>query len=382
MRSLSVLVIYDAKYGTRTHVLTLAKELRALGHNVITTVAPFVAVEVVTFGSLVTLAKQLLMRSFGMIGLLRRTREHQVDVIHVHNTRVSLVVGYLLHKLCGIPLVVTIHEGRPSISLRVNRLYTKADRIIAISPEVSESVVRLGATRDRVVVIPNMIETERYDAHLANDDAPNPDVNPRNPKLVSAGRIDESKFGLTKTIMKSMSMIVRAFPDAQLLVVGDGPYLSQASEMARGVNDQLGRTAVVILGYVEDIVQVMSCADVVVGVGRVAMEGMACGKPVIVGSTDKSGVVTGGLVTKETAEEFKRCNFSGRHYPETLDCVSFSELVTRLMTDEDYRRGLGEWGRDFVRENLEARAAAERVEVVYLECLKRRLNNAPIARQY
>jgi glycosyltransferase involved in cell wall biosynthesis len=332
--------------------------------------APRAADDVVTLGVLVRFAKEILTKSWALINLLKRAREYGADVIHVHNPRIPLVMGYFLHKLCGTPLIVTIHEMH-SWGLRLNRLYTKADRIIAISPEVSTRVVGYGAPHDKLIVIPNMIDTDWFNQNMTNDHVwTQGSIHAKTRKLVIAGRIDSGKLGAIKTTMDSMPRIVRDLPDVHLLVVGNGPHFRELTETARSLNNQLGRNRIIMTGFVKDIRELLASADIVVGVGRVAMEAMACSKPVIVGSANKSGVVTGGLVTMQTVEEFRKHNFTGRFYPENLDSAKIFELVRRLMIDGAYRQSIGAWSREYVKENFGAREVAKRVEAVYVECLE------------
>jgi hypothetical protein len=92
----------------------------------------------------------------------------------------------------------------------------------------------------------------------------------------------------------------------------------------------------------------MNEADVVVGLGRSAMEGMACGRAVLVlDSRAYTPYAMDGLVTSENVQSLLECNLSGRRFAReaTLESVS-AEL-------DGYRPELGLFGRDFALTNFE-----------------------------
>jgi hypothetical protein len=89
-------------------------------------------------------------------------------------------------------------------------------------------------------------------------------------------------------------------------------------------------------------------ADLVVGLGRSAMEGMACGRPVLVlDSRSYMPYAMDGLLTPHNVQALLECNVSGRRYQleATVDSVA------RQL--EGYAPPLGDFGRDFALANLE-----------------------------
>jgi glycosyltransferase involved in cell wall biosynthesis len=108
----------------------------------------------------------------------------------------------------------------------------------------------------------------------------------------------------------------------------------------------------------------------VIGIGRVALEAMATGKPVIAVSGQAGQLVRGDIVSQETATALAEYNFSGRNYGKRLDSTGMLELIARLLENEDYRKQIGSWGRLFVKQNFDSATIAKLTESVYSESLR------------
>jgi glycosyltransferase involved in cell wall biosynthesis len=68
----------------------------------------------------------------------------------------------------------------------------------------------------------------------------------------------------------------------RLLIAGDGPCRPELEGCARDANRMAGRTAVTLVGALDDPQPAYAAADVVVGQGGSALRGMAFGKPLVV----------------------------------------------------------------------------------------------------
>jgi glycosyltransferase involved in cell wall biosynthesis len=130
------------------------------------------------------------------------------------------------------------------------------------------------------------------------------------------------------------------------------------------------KNVVVLLGYVSNVVAELRQSDIVIGVGRVAIEAMACGKPVIVGSRDKNGKLIGTLIVEDNVLALSRNNFSGRDYSEELSPERLIEILITLLKDTDYREHVGVAGRNYVISRLGIDSIAEKTELAYLNALK------------
>ncbi len=172
----------------------------------------------------------------------------------------------------------TSPEGRVRAELAVAR---QADRVLATCTDEVFELARMGAPRRRMTVVPCGVDTAEF--------TPEGPVAPRaeRPRLVSLGRLARHE-GVDEVIEA-----MRRVPAAELVVAGgegdDDPDAARLRECARqaGVADRVR-----LVGQVarQDVPALLRSADVVTCVpwyeplGRVPLEAMACGRPVVASS--------------------------------------------------------------------------------------------------
>jgi glycosyltransferase involved in cell wall biosynthesis len=186
------------------------------------------------------------------------------------------------------------------------------DRIIATCSDEVAELIRLGAPRNRIAVVPCGVDTTTLTPHGPVDPAG------RCPRLVSLGRLVRRK-GVDEAIV-ALSEV----PDAELVVAGGADAGDPDLERLRALTiDQGVDERVRFIGPVprSAVPALLRSADAVVCVpwyepfGMVALEAMACGRPVVasaVGGLTDTVVdgVTGLLVPprrpRETAAALRR----------------------------------------------------------------------------
>jgi glycosyltransferase involved in cell wall biosynthesis len=149
----------------------------------------------------------------------------ECDIIHFqgyHNFVPPL--GMLAAIRRGIPFVLTFHSGGHSSKLRnairstqiliLKPMLARADRLIGVSGcEAELFAQKTGLTPDRFVIVPN-------GASLPPPSDPLPAVNPH--LILSVGRLERYK-GHHRAI-EALQALLKRVPDAQLQIVGSGPY--------------------------------------------------------------------------------------------------------------------------------------------------------------
>lgn len=110
------------------------------------------------------------------------------------------------------------------------------------------------------------------------------------------------------------------------------------------------------IGYhhskVSDVREVIEGVDVVVGLGRTVMEGVAMGRIGLV----HGHWGTGGVICKQNFESLRQCNFSGRNSKGRF--MTPEEIIAEI--DRNYTVENTQWGMDYVRREHNASEAAER----------------------
>jgi glycosyltransferase involved in cell wall biosynthesis len=359
-------MIYEGAHGgIEVHVLTLSRALRNLGHNIsLFPISPFYSEEL-SLRLAIAVFMQPFLFFWGMIRILRLVKKIRFDLVHVHCARLPLFLGLSICRIARVPLVVTMHE-KQSRANKLNRQYKRADKIIAVSQEVREILEDYGVRKAKLTYIPNMVDVERFGTATAAHDP--------GYTLVFVGRLDPSKIGFLKILLEATPRIIQELPNTQVWIVGPhGSKFQEISKIARGINERIGKEVILLLGYVKNTTKIIKEADIVLGVGRVTLEAMAQSKPVIVGSSLQGSMFSGGLVTRENADELEDSNFTGRGYSHIMNAEQLRKLIVNLLRNKTYRRIVGEFGREFIKTKFESQTVASETVSVYFECLKKRL---------
>jgi glycosyltransferase involved in cell wall biosynthesis len=230
-----------------------------------------------------------------VLQLYRMFRRARPTIVHTHTSKAGFV-GRAAAWLAGVPAVVHQPHGhifygywrRPRTALFVGLERLAAhwtDTIITLTPrEAEEHLVRHIGRPEQYAVVPSGVPTEAL-----RQAAP--------PRAVARARLGlpTSAYvvaGVGRFVpIKGFDLLVAALidvvarvPGAHMLLIGDGgerPAL-EAQAAALGVADRLH-----ITGTVTDVIGVLAAADVLAapsrneGMGRVLIEAMALGLPVV-----------------------------------------------------------------------------------------------------
>ena len=306
--------------------------------------------------------------------LLRSWSARRPDVVHAHfwmSGLAALAAAGRLH----IPVVQTFHalgtvkrrhQGIKDTSppTRIQQevaIARRVDHIIATCTDEVFELVRMGADRRRITVVPCGVDLSVF----RPDGAREPRVEGRH-RLVVVSRLVERK-GIADVISALGDL-----PDAELVIAG-GPNRERLSEDAEGsrlmsvASRSHVQSRVDFRGGLDraDVAPLLRSADVAISVpwyepfGIVPVEAMACGVPVV-------GSAVGGLI--DTIVDGQ----TGFHVPPR-DPDKLAASVQTLLDDAALRQQFGEAG---------ARRAAERyghdqVAASTLTCYRRLL---PVAR--
>lgn len=226
-----------------------------------------------------------------------------VDVVHanlVHASAVSEVARRMGRR--PPPSVVVRHHNRnhhlqgKTIHVRIDRWTARsASLVVGVSDAVRDTLVAIeGVDPGRVRVVYNGLPWDR----VVGDDAGAGRWRARfggGPLLVAAGRIDFQKD--YPTLLTAVAEVRRHRPDVVLAVAHQN-----APTSAMGVLDQLVEAlglsgAVVFLGMVDDVYDLMTAADVFVqasvdeSFGQTLLEAMALGVPLVTTTPGGAGDV-------------------------------------------------------------------------------------------
>jgi len=229
---------------------------------------------------------------FKVMFVVNFIKKHGIEVIHAHQ-RLPVFIGCMAGRITGIPVIVTVH-GQTQYDVR-SRLSRKwIDKFIFVRQSTFEEAKRYGIPPEKSILIQNGVRIVN-----SQDER---DYN----SLCYISRIDRRhSLIISMIINKVLIPIFRQFADLKFNIVGDGDHLAVIRSEAESINNQLGRQAVIIHGYIPDVKEIVQKSGLVLGVGRVAIETLACGVPVL--SVNQK--YFGGLISRENYSFFRKNNF-------------------------------------------------------------------------
>lgn len=163
------------------------------------------------------------------------------------------------------------------------RILKKFDRIIAVSEEVKEKLLRASIPPYKVLKIKNGISLERYSTQHERE-VVRSELRVGENKIVigMVGRLDKNKG--VSYLLSAAKLIIEEFANVVFLIVGDGASRQELHDetLKLGIGE-----SVIFTGLRNDIPSILSAMDIFVlpslkeGLPMVLLEAMASKKPVI-----------------------------------------------------------------------------------------------------
>ena len=249
---------------------------------------------------------------FPLVTLMRLFRDLKADVVHTRGW--AAVDAVFAARLAGVKAVIHGEHGREWTDAQgANWKRNQIRRIVGLL--VSHYVVVCDFFSEwlrhtckvpgrKIIHIPNGVDTEKFHPLEVNADAPGARSElrgrlglPVDGLLVGAvGRLDPVKD--FPTLLRGFAQLSCQFPQARLVIVGDGPIRAELTDLARAL-DLAPR--VLWVGAQEDVASFLRCFDLFVqcsifeGMSNTILEAMATGLPVVASTTGGNGeLVVGG----------------------------------------------------------------------------------------
>lgn len=361
----------------------LAESLSVLGHNVYaidypnkwtksTKCGEFKGVARTTHGGSVTLIRPEFIKypvasrvsAFftHYMAIKKVITERDVDVIVLYSVTTNGLQTIDLARKHKIPIVFrsidVLHQLVPCKLLSMptkifeSVVYGKVDMILTISPKLTEYVTGMGANQENVHLLQLLVDTDLFcPSEREEDDGRT---------ILFVGSLHDFS-GLHEIIM-FFPMVLHKFPDAKLMIVGDGEYRNILESYAHRMNMD---GSVVFTGMkpyetIPNYIRMSSICICPFYVNALTndifpskiVQYMACAKPVI--CTPIDGV-------KELVGRASGVLFRNIH--------DFVPVIQGLLTDGSLRSRIGRAGLDYVMQNNSHRIIAKRLEEYLMEAI-------------
>lgn len=294
--------------------------------------------------------------------LRRLIRERGIEIVHAHDYKTDLL-ALLLQWREPIVALSTVH-GWAGHSRRERRFYYPVDkrllsryrRVVAVSTDIRNELVRTGSRPEGITTIPNAVDPKAFRRDRALDREARQRLGVPADRFVigGVGRLEtEKRFDL---LMEAFARVRTTRPDLLLVIAGEGtlrPALqAQASTLGLGDSCRL-------LGHCTDVPLVYHALDLFVqasgneGTPNAVLEAMAFETPIV--ATDVGGTA-----------ELARDGREGLLVPR-LDVPAMAQAIERVLADPAGARQRVAAARARVEGDLSFDTRMRRLEAIYDE---------------
>ncbi len=295
---------------------------------------------------------------FAVRNILQVIRRENIDIVHTHSGRDTLLAGIAGRLSAKKPAVVrTRHLALPITSKFTYTMLTH--KIVTVSEYVRDYLISEGIPSSRITAVHTCVDLDRFDPEKAKDSLRKELGLADSTPVVGTISILRKKKG-HHILLDAIPAILKEVPETVFVFAGNGP---QEENIVDKINALGLKGKVFMLGLRDDIPDILKSLNLFVlptlqeALGTSFIEAMAMGKPVI--GTDVGGV---GEVIKDGINGF---------LIKPNDHWDLAEAVISIMKADDKGKMMGIEGRKMARQDFSAERMCEKIYALYLSLLRR-----------
>lgn len=307
---------------------------------------------------------------FKLYSLIRRGH---FDIVHTHSSKAGILgrwaawfarTNIIVHTPHGHVFYGYFNKFLTNIFIRIERFTALiTDKIITLTDIGKQDHVRFTiAGPGKFVTIYSGIDIEKF-KRTARDFSKNRtalNVPPDGYIFGTVARLDPIKG--VEYLIEAMAEVVACCPQARLLIIGDGTQRVFLEEQCRRLNLS---GHVIFKGHQKDVLMYLHMMDAFVlaslneGMGRVILEAMACGKPVV-------ATRTGGI--PELVEDGRQ-----GYLVAVKDAWGLAQGMLKLIQQPQEAKRLGENAAKKVTGHFSLTKMVEDIDHLYAELLDEKI---------
>ncbi len=293
--------------GTELFTLNLAKELKKRGHSIFV-YSPLLG----------SMSEQISSFGIKVVSDIRLIENEKIDVIHAQHNTTAILARSIFPET---PMIFMSHGVLPELE-QVPSVDIGISKFLAVSEEVANNLeVRGKIRKNKIEIIRNFVDTDTF--------------------------FCKKKLN---TKVKNLLVVSNHFTEKFKHIVEETSKIMELNIVHVGYPDN----------SVENVQDYINDADLVITLGRGAIEAMACERSVIV--YDVHGA--DGLVDENNFFEIRKNNFSGRRYKINFSTHDLEKEILKFNPD------LGRELRKIILEENSKSVIIDKLERVYFECIK------------
>lgn len=360
-----LMVVRPSKGGAFGHALRLSRQLSARGYESALCgphedLADEVAGGATVFPLSIPRRPHPVRHGAAIVRLGRIYRHYRPDVVHAHGSQGGAVARLARLTSPRVPVVFTPHNyafenyftswlERGVYRLIEVALAPLATRVICVCEAERRTAASIGAAKRTRVVYNGMepLAPAPPDPEIAR-------LGEAGPLVCTVAELQPPK-GVT-TLVETMPTVLRAFPNANLVVAGEG---IERQPLEQQINDLGVSEHVRLLGSIDNVAGLLGAADVFVQPGWAEsfpysiLEAMGMGRPIV--ATDVGGV-------GEAVED----QVTGRLVPRQ-DADAMAQAIVELFADPDHAEALGRAAKDRMMSRFRLQRMVDETLDVYRE---------------
>lgn len=317
--------------GAEVYAATLTEQLMKRGHKVVIVSDTLTVKSDALFIPLPFNKRSLLERFQHVRTLCKIIKEHDIQVVHAHS-RASAWSCAIACKLCRIPLITTTHGRQPvHLSRKINKSF--GIKSICVCENIRTQICdELGFAQKNTILLRNPVDATAFNftpkakgGHETDNDLQRATQDSKQNILVAlVGRLSGPKGDVAYEVLSKLS----EHKHIQIQIIGSKfiPERFNKFESLENVH---------FLGYRSDVPKLMQKADVIIGAGRVGIEAMLTGRPLIaVGEAIYEGLVTKSNIAEVLSSNFGDINSINETRLDFSRLKDDVEAAVKLTSDE------------------------------------------------